>query len=602
MNATRKQPAGGPSGGIQLRPGVIRRWSWPARDGKSAPLRCKGEQWFFVRADGAAQAPTDVCLEFSGDQAARMPEIVRLLPTRDGLGGVLVGWVQSPKPATQVRVCLNGFETPSALTLVPVAERDPISHPLASTPRWSRIVPTPMPTHILLPASLEHLTPLIAHSPQRVLERPRSLADLAARSRDGICVFDPDWTKPLSASLAKLEKIAADCRLIVDIETFAALARSSGIDARVATLAAENEIISGRVMYADVATRGFALHDTFPYCTVDRRCNFRTRVLLASRAWKQYADLYALATLIASETPWENRNGDVLSAARPIAQGELIVTDLPWLVAADIRRRAGQSSACQSGACQSRDRKGAVGAGFEASSLDRFNPDAPARPLPYGRGPDRNGITSSPNLLAPRLMTHLLAMHLCAPLGDEVQYWNESDDTSSLVRDISELSRRFPPLRTARWTGEGALARLGVHLPALGGPARRHVLVRSGRIDRGAVHDGWPAEPLLIYCRELAREARAASEWARRFLAHTAFTWQFDVAGPTRYAALFQSGELPTAERIDIYRLTRSGHAASQARERVLPLWCNPGIFGDKSFEIQAELSRALRGVIEHTS
>ena len=93
------------------------------------------------------------------------------------------------------------------------------------------------------------------------------------------------------------------------------------------------------------------------------------RVLRADRAWKRYADEHGFATLLASETPVARHCGDVLSAARPIGGGELIATDLPWLVA-----------------------------GLH--------------------GP----------LLAPRLAQHALRMHLAGPLDDRVQYWNRWDD------------------------------------------------------------------------------------------------------------------------------------------------------------------------------
>ena len=81
-------------------------------------------------------------------------------------------------------------------------------------------------------------------------------------------------------------------------------------------------------------TRGFALQDVVPYSVFDETPKtFRTRVLTANRSWKRYADDVGFATLLASETPWEERCGDVLSTARAIDGGQLMATDLPWLVA-----------------------------------------------------------------------------------------------------------------------------------------------------------------------------------------------------------------------------------------------------------------------------
>ena len=112
--------------------------------------------------------------------------------------------------------------------------------------------------------------------------------------------------------------------------------------------------------------------------------------------------------------------------------------------------------------------------------------------------------------LAPALTRHLLRMMLGVPLSDTAQYWNRWDDCSVLVRDISEMPRRYPPLRTVRWASETAeLARLGLALPA-DEADRPHpvLLITSGRVDQCGRHDGVPPEPMAIFMRWLARERR----------------------------------------------------------------------------------------------
>jgi len=280
----------------------------------------------------------------------------------------------------------------------------------------------------------------------------------------------------LALELTDLERVAAGSWLIVDLETFSMLLNraasacgrtGSAAAARTKTItySAEHEIMSARVAYADVPTRGFALEDVIPYASLAGEAVFRTRVLLASKGWKRYAADTDFATLLASETPWEAKCGDVLSAARPIDHGKLIVTDLPWLV-------AGQ----------------------------------------HGR------------LLAPHLAEHLLRMHLAGPVADSLQYWNRWDDCRVIVRDMGDMPRWYPPLRAVRWVSERpGIARLGVTLPSTTGRGCcRHLMICTGRIDQRSSHDGVPPEPMTIFMKCLVREVRERTRWAARFLRDTA--------------------------------------------------------------------------------
>jgi hypothetical protein len=568
MDGKLRQP-GGPYGGLQVQANVVRRWRWsPAGELLSAPVRCKREQWYLARgylADGVVEGSPAVLLKFLHEGEAVSQRWVALRAVAQARRGeALLGWVQAPEDATYLQVCLP--ETPGAtrfdrLLLHPVAECDPKCHPLANVPRWSSCRPVFPIERIVLPASLEVLAERLTGLAVELVGAPRSLGKLAARAIGAACVIDGQWVRELGLELADLERVAAGSWLIVDLETLAMLvdraasARSrtgsAGLaHAKTVTYNAEHEIMAARVAYADVPTRGFALEDVIPYATLAGETVFRTRVLRASMGWKRYAAETGFATLLASETPWEEKCGDVLSAARAIDHGELIVTDLPWLV-------AGQ----------------------------------------HGR------------LLAPRLAEHLLRMHLGGPIADSMQYWNRWDDCRAMVRDVADMPRWYPPLRAVRWASEQrGLARLGITLPAAGAPAYgRHLMVCTGRIDRGARHDGVPPEPMVIFMKWLAREVRERTRWATRYLADTVVTWQFDTADGLEYALHYDSAAgvatgLPLSTLLLRADGGRAEHQAVRPTDPVLPVWMLPadaGIFGDDSLRYQADLTGRLRRWIE---
>lgn len=464
------------------------RWRWDGGAPRASQyLRCKPEQWLLLRTEGGTGPALRV--EFADERtliASREVALARL----DESNGECVGWVQAPPACRRLRVLLNGGGAPDALAMIAVAERDPKCHPLANTPRWSTYR-TPFPfERVVVPRSLESLAPLLSPLIVEAIDPPRSLRELARRAVGAACIVGPEWVASASLSLCDVEKLAPACWMVVDLPTMASMARRARVaDGVIACYTSSDEIMSARVEYADVHTRGFALMDVLPYGTREHGRRFGVRVLKASRAWKRYADDTGFALMLSSQTPWESRCNDVLMASRAMGNGELIATDLPWLAA------------------------GALGAP-----------------------------------LAPRLAAHLLRALFGLPIDDAVQYWVRWDDPAIVVRDVADMVRRFAPLQTARWAAQGGSASLGVLLPAVERERRRLVL-RAGSIDAGAIADGVPAEPLMILMKWLAREARERTAFARRALADTSVVWQFETRDGARYAGLFHAaGGLPPRE------------------------------------------------------
>lgn len=538
---------------LQTGRGAPRRWRLaPGAARCSTPLRCKPEQWFIVQASAAGPLPR-VLVRFARKRGADVCRVVLLERASANACPLAFGWVQAPVDARSVR--FEAADGSACRVLVePALERDPKCHPLANVPRWSTHQPAFPIERVVLPVALEKLRPLLVGPRIELLKRPRSLRHLAARAIGAACVIDPDWLAAPGLTLRDFERIVPASWLIVDLGSMVRLVRQARI-ASVTTVSHRRVrgLMSARVEYADVATRGFALQDVFPYGTLNEQGEFGLRAIRHDRQWKRYAAPRGVATLLASETPWPGRGGNILSAARSEGRGELIATDLPWLLAGD------------------------------------FGP-----------------------LAAPRAALHALRAHLGLPIADGARYWTRWEELRVVVRDISDLPRRFPPLRIGRWAGGDGAMRLGVLLDGPEGPPRRTLTICTGRADLEDAHDGLPPEPMILFMRWLGREVSEGVAWTRKALAATRVVWQFDTHGGHKYGVLFGATDAARAPRdadrtLDVRFEPRGPHSDAPAATRppssriraVGPSrWhADPrlGLLGDGSLDFQAELTARLR-------
>lgn len=551
MSAKRARTAASRTEGRTPQPG-LRRWVCTAQGGLvSPPTRCKRHEWYLARArpaDGAALRHAALLTTFLNNGETVTQRCLRLHAIETAsLGRDLLGWLQTPRDATHVQFCIAPdaeAEHIAAVTLHPVAERDPKCHPWANTPRWSTYRTSPAIRRVVLPSSLAALAEGLNGLTVQTLAAPRSLAELRSAARGAACVIDPQWITQLGLGLADLERLASRSWVVVDLATLARLVSEAGAaDVQLVTHAATNGLMSARVEYADVPTRGLALQDVVPYSALDRQGRFCTRGIKANRSWRQYADDTGFATLLSSETPWARKHGDVLSAMRAVGAAELLATDLPWLVAGT-------------------------------------------------QGP----------LLAPRLAAHLLRMHLAAPLAEHVQYWTRWGDANTIVRDIADLARRYAPLRAVRWaSADPTIAQLGITLAQPGDRPARHILFCTGRMDSLEVHDGLPPEPMMIFMKWLAREAREQTAWARQHLAGKVITWRFATADGLKYAVNYDAEPeiAPPPETVRLRMDLAASHGATEDAAPRITLTDDEGLHGDRSLLFQDTLTGQLRQVIE---
>ena len=543
--AKQKTMTAGPAGGLRGGRRGGRGWEWSRRGGlRSTPVRCQRGEWYVARGHlhpGHGPDGRSVQAQYIAADEIIGRRCVALDPIDARATDEVMGWLKTPDDATHMRLV---FDEPTAaaafrsMELHPIAERDPKSHSLANVPRWSTYAPPFTLERVVLPRRLACLAERLLGCDVAVIDMPRSAAALAKRARGAVCMLDAEWIDRLELSLGEVERVAAHSWLIVDLASLAQLVTRSGIKAHTRTHASEHEIMSARVEYADVPTRGFALQDVFPYGVTTPTGGFSTRVLVNSRNWRRYADDVGFAPLLASETPYVDHCGDLLLAARPVDQGELLATDLPWLL---------------------------------AEAGDRLS--------------------------TPRLAGHLLRMLCGVPLADGLQYWNRWDEDAVLLRDIADLPRRYDLLSTVRWASPDRVeAHLGLTLAAPGfDPPRRHLVIQTGRLDQLDDHDGLPPEPMIILMKHLNRELRERTAWARQHLSGVRVTWQFDTRDGLRHVVNYDSatqvmnGAAPHAVRL---RRRPATHELPPADADVTQVLVNaePGLFGDGSFDYQRAL------------
>ncbi|MBK8915121.1 MAG: hypothetical protein IPM64_11080 [Phycisphaerales bacterium] len=518
----------------------------------SATLRCRPEEWLCLCIGGLPlEVDTPLLLaEFLESRDAtvaneqRAPEFHAIVHADHCRR---LAWVQAPAGARALRIRLIPplVNADWELTAHGVAERDPKCHPCANVPRWSTYSPSTKLNGVVLPRELEALERLIPGTDVRIADCPPSRAALGRLVTGKAAVIPREWVLRLDLDIEHMESFARGAWILSDLETLAMLVAHSGAaGTEVATYSAVNEFMSARNEYADTATRGMALMDCLPYGSLNADGKFSVRVLRATREWKRYAASSGFATLLSSQTAWDSRCNDVLSAGRPIGDGELLATDLPWLCAGDL---------------------------------------------------------GTP--IAPQAAAHLLRMHLGRPIDPWTQYSCRSHEDHIVVRDAADLARRHPVLRTQRWRSDNPrVARLGL---TLGRPdAPRALILDSGRMDVREHHDGAAPEPLLILMRGLSREFSQRTAWHERMLADVRITWRFETAAGLRYATLFDAAQdLPAGAQARTILLRRDERAAGSGPMvrweghgpvETLRISQRAGLFGDGSFRLQQELSEAV--------
>lgn len=564
-----------PGGGVRVSESRLRAWQWNGgANDLSEPVRCRQNQWYLVRVRASRSCddlPPGLGVRFLRATEPFPFRRIEMSPLGDESAAEMLGWVQSPNGATHVCLALQGDPAREAaytsVELHPLDESEPGGHPCANVPRWSSYPLTTKVSRLVGPAPLARVAEwLPGVSFERVTPGRTTSLD-ASRLRDAAILIDRPLLRGLGLDFANLLRLAANSMVVVDLEAFAALmSRSRLRDIGLCSASDRHAVMGARNLYAAAATRGFALQDVFPYGETIGQKRFSLRGLRRCRSLKSLARELQLITLLESCTPTDPSDRAVLSAMIPAGPGALMISDVPWLAAKEDRE-----------------------------------------------------------LAAPRIMRHLLRMMFGEALAEGVQYWRASQDIGVLLRDIGDLPRRYPPLQAARWASESpGVARIGLTLAAPGirnetgttrargsgnSPAPGAIVIDTGRIDAADWHDGLPAEPMIIFMRWLAREAREQTNWYRESVGDRRVTWLFETAQGRQYVSQFPSAgalnggsDANGSPRLHRVRM-RFGSGAPSTRD-VHTLWLPrvKGLLGDDSLEWQAMLHHRVARLLASQS
>ena len=182
-------------GGVRAHAAALRGWTRHA-DGRlvTRPLRCKREEWYLARARPAGDAKSRrvaVLVQYLRTGAVVGQRCLWLHAVHGaGRNAELLGWLQTPKTATHLQLCVPGDALPAQIAEIAfhnVSERDPKCHPLANVPRWSTYRTPFTVQRVVLPNELRGLAPLLgrARSPRDGIAGVAGRA-LAAGARRGM--------------------------------------------------------------------------------------------------------------------------------------------------------------------------------------------------------------------------------------------------------------------------------------------------------------------------------------------------------------------------------------------------------------------------------
>lgn len=516
----------GPEGGWR----VGRRagsWGWSGRDtlwSRRQPLDDSQLVHLLVDAGTSVRAASELRIHF-WRKAQAIDELAMHLERVAADSPRYVGWATPPVGTTHFTLELSRPEEWREILGREVCQSLAKCHPLASIPDWTSIRP-PFPIErVVLPPALEALAERCTGLDVRLLDAPASLSKLAREAIGALCIIDPDWVRTLKLRLTDLESIARGACLVIDLATFARLLPGRA-EAELVNVRSHAAIPAARNEYADWLTRGLALRDSFAYGTRSNG-HFHTRWIRTSRPWRTGAAEHDYADILQSLTLDGRGDGAILCAARAFEHGELIATDLPWLAA---------------------------------------------------------GMFGMP--LAPGMLAHLLQMLCGGALPAGVQFACNGTDIRTTIRDMADLTRRFPPLQPVRWARPDAVE-IGLHLPAAGS-AQAHLLVRSGRVNGPEALIA--PELMMIAMKALAAEQRQRTAWAQSHLQQTQITWTATAREGLKYAVLFDAARpTPPTRVVDLADYPQIARAAS-------------GLMGDGSIQQARDALSVLRKLIESQS
>lgn len=153
-----------------------------------------------------------------------------------------------------------------------------------------------------------------------------TLAEFPAAMKTADAILCPGDDLPKGVrSLAALIRAAETRVVMISLGAFSKLCPP---DLRLRTIKQEDDPIHAKIMFANFATRGFALHDTFPYAARTKGTTQAQRQFRGTKKFEAFAEKNRLTVLVASMCDQDNTSDQPITLFRRTKGGALIVHDI----------------------------------------------------------------------------------------------------------------------------------------------------------------------------------------------------------------------------------------------------------------------------------
>lgn len=244
-------------------------------------------------------------------------------------------YVKTPEKVKKLRIRVGfsgsrGFLRIFKVRCIPILPPDEVSHPLAvPLPPYAQPAPRVVRSASVCSetAGTRGVTSLLrsALGRDRVVTCGGSIVSQEALSADAILL--PDAVAPRNLqSVKRLLELAMDHVVVVSLSAFARLA---GGNIKLRRIEQDDDPIHAQVAFANYATRGFALHDAFPYAWAGKESgSFAQNQFRDSRELKAYCRRHGLDVLLQSQCDKDSTSEQPICLFRIFDRGALFVLDV----------------------------------------------------------------------------------------------------------------------------------------------------------------------------------------------------------------------------------------------------------------------------------
>jgi len=244
-------------------------------------------------------------------------------------------YYEAPDGIRRIRVSVGivnarGTARVHEVRLIKILELDEVSHVLAIPPPPHLVKPPRVAKSVVVCSETASQRPIAARlSAYFGASKVVTLTPKMLRSRKltADAVLLPDARPPSSIrSLSSLKKLSEERIVIISLPAFAELAGEVPSLRRVEQ---DDDPIHAKVMYANHATRGFALHDVFPYTWSGKRLgSFVQHQYRQTKAFQQFCGKHGFEVLLASMCDQAVTSDRPISLFKETPGGGLFVLDV----------------------------------------------------------------------------------------------------------------------------------------------------------------------------------------------------------------------------------------------------------------------------------